>query len=95
MSSSQSGRGLTRVGGAGVEQCVGVGDKLQLSVQVSEQAAGQRHVHLAVAFDLHAVHLGRHVQGSQRGADVDLQRVAGQRSQQEHTQVTQPVKLTE
>lgn len=72
MSSSKSRRGLTRVGGAGVEQRVRVGDELQLSVQVGQQAAGHSHVHLAVTFDFHPVHLGRDVQGSQRGADVDL-----------------------
>lgn len=60
-----------------MEQRVGVGDKLQLSVQVGQQAAGHSHVHLTVAFDFHPSHLGRHVQGSQSGTDVDLQQVTG------------------
>lgn len=66
-------RGLTCVHCAGVEQCVCVGDKLQLSVQVQQDAAGQRHVHLTVTFDFHSIYLCCHIQRSQRGSDVYLQ----------------------
>lgn len=63
---------LTCVRRAGVEQRVGVGDKLQLAVQVGQQAAGQTHVHLTVTFDSHPVHLRCHVQRPQSSSDVYL-----------------------
>lgn len=69
---------LTCVRRAGVEQRVGVCDKLQLSVQGGQEAAPQSHVHLSIASDLHPVHLGRHVQRPQRGSEVYLWR-RGQR----------------
>ena len=72
--------GLTCVSCARVEQRVCVGDKLQLSVQVEQDAARQGHVHLAVTFDFHAVYLRCHIQRSQRGSDVYLQR-DGEKSQ--------------
>lgn len=67
------GGGLTCVRRARVEQCVCVGDELQLSVQVGQDAAGQSHVHLTVTFDLHAVDLSCHVQRPQSRTDVHLQ----------------------
>lgn len=57
-----------------MEQRVCVGDKLQLSVQVWQEAARQRHVHLAVTFDFHHVYLRCNIQRPQRGTDVYLQR---------------------
>ena len=65
--------GLTCVRCAGVKQRVCVGDKLQLSVQVRQEAAGQSHVHLAITFNSHPVYLCCHVQWPQRGSDVYLQ----------------------
>lgn len=66
-------RGLTCVCSAGVKQCVCVGDKLQLSVQVRQEATRQNHVHLTITFDFHPVYVCCHIQRSQRGSDVYLQ----------------------
>lgn len=55
-----------------MEQRVGVGDKLQLSVQVGQARAGKGHARLPVASHLHAVHVRGHVQRPQSGGDVDL-----------------------
>lgn len=64
---------LTCVYSTRVEKRVCVGDKLQLSVQVWQKAARQSHVHLAVTFDFHPIHLCCHVHRSQRGTDIYLQ----------------------
>lgn len=76
---NKNNESLTHVCGAWVEQRVCVGDKLQLSVEVGQQAARHSHVHLAIAFDFHPIHLRRHVQGSECGGDIYLQEVAGRR----------------
>lgn len=60
-----------------MEQRVRVGDELQLAVQVRQAAARQGHAHFTVAFDLHAVHLRRHVQRPQGGGDVYLWKRGG------------------
>ena len=56
---------LTCVCSAGVEQCVGVSDKLQLAVQVRHQTAGQAHMHLTITFDGDPLHLCCNIQSPQ------------------------------
>lgn len=56
--------GLTCVCSAGVKQGVGVGDKLQLSIQVQQDTAWQSHVHLAITFDFYCVNICCHIQSS-------------------------------
>lgn len=68
-----------------MKQRVCVGDELQLSVQAEQEAAGQGHVHLAVTFDFHPVYLRCHIQRSQRGSDVYLQRDGEKRQWDERT----------
>lgn len=83
---------LTCVCGARVEQCVCVGDKLQLSVQVRQEAAWQSHVHLAVTFDFHPICLRCHIQRSQRGSDIYLQR-EGEKSRSDKSGYLKYVKV--
>lgn len=65
--------GLTHVRRARVEECVCVGDELQLSVQVGQAGTGKGHAHLTVASHLHSIHVRGHVQRPQSGGDVHLQ----------------------
>lgn len=84
-------RRLTCVCSAGVKQCVCVGDKLQLSVQVRQEATRHSHVHLTIPFDFHPVYVCSHIQRSQGGSDVYLQQernTGDEKTTQEMTYVT-------
>lgn len=56
----------------GMEDRVGVGDKLQLPVEVVQLGSGHSEMHFPLPFHLDPVHFSSYVQGAQSSCQIDL-----------------------